>query len=288
MINISKICIVGLGLMGGSLALALRKHPVQVVAVERDEATCAMACREGIVDAATADFAVGVRGADLVVLATPVKTIVALLQKLAQARPDGCMVLDFGSTKVAISAAMAELPPAFQAIGGHPMCGKEMAGLAAADAHLYRQQTFVLCRNGRTTEAVEAAVLGLLHTIGAQPLFLSPDVHDRIVAMVSHVPYLVSAALMHSAAAMEEDNVWPVSASGFRDASRLSGSDPRMMLDILLTNRAAVMAQVAQYQRALAAVSELLQSGDEAGLSAWLAETQRQYVAYRASKAYQA
>ncbi|MDT8306901.1 MAG: prephenate dehydrogenase/arogenate dehydrogenase family protein, partial [Anaerolineae bacterium] len=135
------VAIVGLGLMGGSLALALRPHGVRLVAVEPDEATRRLALEQAVVDRATDVLADGLAGADLVVLAAPVRAILNLLAALPGACPAGCTVLDLGSTKSAVVAAMDRLPPSFAAVGGHPMCGKETAGFAAADQNLYHDQT---------------------------------------------------------------------------------------------------------------------------------------------------
>jgi prephenate dehydrogenase len=280
------ITIVGAGLMGGSLALALRQSNRPPVAdltiVERDPGTRAAVLP--LADRVTADFAAGVLAADLLILATPVRAIIALLGQLARIRPEGCMVLDLGSTKADICRAMAGLPEGFQALGGHPMCGKETAGFASATADLYREKTFILCRQARTTPQVEAAALALLQIIGARPFFLPPEAHDTLVAGVSHLPYLVAAALMQAAFALGDERAWAVSASGFHDTTRLAGSDPRMMLDILLTNKTAVLAQLAGYQETLTAVTHLLQQQDETALAAWLAETQKQQQTYRRLK----
>ncbi len=279
-----RVCVVGLGLMGGSLALALRDHVGELIGVDRHAATRQQALREGVVDIVTDDFGVGVAQADLVILATPVQTILALLEELPASRPSGCLVFDIGSTKTAIGAAMGRLPDTFQAIGGHPMCGKETAGLQAADATLYHNQTFVLARNERTSAEIEALALQLIDLIGANPLFLDAPTHDSIVAMISHVPYLLASGLMHRAAAMNDERVWPVSASGFRDTSRLSGSDPRMMLDILLTNRDSVLTQLAGLQTELGRVADMLAAEDEQALAAWLAQSQQDYLTYRKHK----
>ena len=286
----AKVTIVGLGLMGGSLALALRlaqrmalePHATHLTAVDANPTTRQAAA--WLADAVTADFATGVRDAELVILATPVRSIIGLLGELARLRPEGCMVLDLGSTKADICQAMAALPEGFQAIGGHPMCGKETAGFGAATPDLYREKTFILCRNGRTTTAVETLVLELLDIVGARPLFLPPDLHDTIVAGVSHLPYVVAGTLMRAAYAMGDERAWTVSASGFRDTARVAGTDPRMMLDILLTNKTAVLAQLQRYQAELTDAIALLQAGDEAALAAWLAGTQRQYQEYRTAK----
>ncbi len=273
-----RVCIAGLGLMGGSLALALRGHVAHLVGVEPQPAPRIAALRDGIVDSVTDDFGEGVAKADLVVLAAPVHTIIHLLGQLPAHRPDGCLVLDLGSTKQAVVTAMDELPPTFDAIGGHPMCGKETPGLPAASADLYHDQTFVLCRSQRTTEQMERTALALIDIIGSRPVWLDATTHDDIVAAVSHVPYLLSAALMRVVAGEEQ---WAISAGGFRDTSRLSGSSPRMMGDILQTNRAAVLAALQAVAADLARVEALLAAGDDDGLADWLAEAQVRHAAYR-------
>ncbi len=273
-----RIGIVGLGLMGGSLALALRGHCARLVAIELQTAVRQQALSEGIVDEATDDLAEGVGRVDMLVFATPVRTTLRLLERLPGLRPDGCIVLDLGSTKADIVATMDALPEPFAAIGGHPMCGKESSGLASASADLYEQQTFVLCRSARTTPAAESLALELVAAIGARPVFLQPDDHDRIVAAVSHVPTLASAALMRVVA---DEDEWDISASGFRDVSRLAGSDTRMMLDILLTNRPAILAALQVYRLDLALLAQLLDDGDESALADWLAEARVRFAAYR-------
>ena len=279
-----RICIVGLGLMGGSLAKALNGQVLQLTGVDRHAATRQQALADGALDIVTDDIASGLKTADLVILATPVHSILNILAELPQIRPDGCLVMDLGSTKKEISAAMNALPDSFAAIGGHPMCGKETAGYRAADEELFRGQTFILSRNDRTTRQLETIALSLIELIGAKPLFLPADEHDQLVAAASHLPYLLSAALMHRAAKMEDARVWPVSASGFRDTTRLAGSDPRMMLDILLTNRDAVLPQLAQYIADLESMFKLLDENDEAALYAWLEAAQQAYTAYRRQK----
>lgn len=263
--------------MGGSLAGALRGHVSRLVGVDRDGETVAAALAAGVIDAGTTHLTPTIQTADLIILATPVRAILRLLAELPSARPTGCQVLDLGSTKGAICAAMDNLPPSFAAIGGHPMCGKETAGFAAAAPGLYQGHTFVLCPTARTTPAVTAVAAQVVTWIGAQLLFMSPDTHDQIVALTSHLPYLAAAALMQqtAAAAAAEARIWPVSGAGLRDTTRLAGTDPDMMLDILLTNRAAVLKKLQDFRHGLAQLAELLQNEDEAGLRAWLTHSQQ-------------
>jgi prephenate dehydrogenase len=177
-----------------------------------------------------------------------------------------------GSTKVEICEALQAAPPHIQVIGGHPMCGKEQAGLAAAEPDLYQDCTYVVSPLPRTTESSMHLMLELVQYIGARPLVLEPDRHDRLVAAISHLPYVVSSALVaHVAAVGEQDaQVWDVAASGFRDTSRVAASEVKVMLDILLTNRSAVLAAIEDYQERLAGLHELLEGSDEVGLQTLL------------------
>lgn len=288
--KIKRICIVGLGLIGGSLALALRlaqrtanpHFSLHITIVDTNPETRAAA--ERLADVVTDDLAVGVQDVELVILATPVRIILSCLQQLPALRPDGCMVMDLGSSKANICQQMDLLPNTFAAIGAHPMAGKETAGFGAATVDMFRKQTFILCRTRRTTPELEAVGLELIEHVGANPLFIPPALHDEMVALISHLPYLVAASLMRTADDIEDDRLWPVSASGFRDTSRVSGTDPKMMLDILMTNREMVLKQVAAYQTWLTAVTALLEAKDEDGLFAWLAETQQAHRNYRNHK----
>ncbi len=268
----ATVVIVGLGLMGASLGYDLRGHCRRVVGVVRRPEAVAEALAAGCADEVTLDAEAAVAAADLVVLAAPVRTVLQQIAGLGPLlRPDGILI-DMGSTKAAICRAMNALPPHVQAIGGHPMCGKERAGLAAAEAGLYRGCTFVLCPLPRTRPATLALVHEMIALIGANPLLLEPERHDRLVAAISHLPYLNAASLVaHVMAVAETDpTVWDVAASGFRDSSRVAASDVNMLLDILLTNREAVLAAMTDYEDRLGRLRQVLADGDEANLRALL------------------
>jgi prephenate dehydrogenase len=266
--------------MGGSLALALRPYLEHLVVVDTDPV--ALDAAANIADQATAQFDAVAKEAEFLILATPVRTIIDLLARLPGTRQEGCLVLDLGSTKAAINRAMSVLPHRFQAMGGHPMCGKESGGFGAASGDLFRNQTFVLCRNSRTGPGIEELTLEVIELIGASPLFLEADGHDSLVAVTSHLPYLVAAGLVRAAATVGDERVWQVSASGFHDTSRLSGSDPRMMLDILMTNGPAILAQLEKHQEELADVARWLRLKDERRLEQWLAQAHADHEQYRA------
>jgi prephenate dehydrogenase len=275
------IAIVGLGLMGASLALALQERgrqpdsPLQVgrlIGVARREETVQEALQRGVVDSATTDFAAGVGQADVVVLAAPVRTIIAQLRTQAGAFKPGAVITDLGSTKAEIVRAMDDLPDCLRAVGSHPMCGKEVTGLQAADASLYVNKRWILTRTARSDEASFDLIGRLARTAGAVTLELDPARQDRLVAFASHLPYALAASLVAATdqASLDDPTLWQVTASGFRDTSRVASSDVTMMLDILLTNREAVSGAIRDFQFQLDQLTALLERQDEAGLRAYL------------------
>jgi prephenate dehydrogenase len=278
-----RLAIVGLGLMGGSLAGALRGQCRAVVGVARRRETIDAALAQGLIDRGTTDLASGVRKADVVVLATPVRVILQQLAEIGPLLPEGCLLMDLGSTKAHIVAEMARLPAHVQPLGGHPMCGKEVSGVEAADPALYRERTFILSPLSRTSEATLALGHALVQAIGALPLVLEPERQDRLVATVSHLPYLLACALVATADATTSSDpaAWEIVAGGFRDTSRVAGSDVTMMVDILLTNREEVLKALDTCQAQLRALARLVEAGDEGdlrdALSAIRAERLRMY-----------
>ncbi len=282
-----QVTIIGLGLMGGSLALALRGRVERICVVDRDPATLALAAAREVADLITGDPAEGVADADLVVLATPVRSILELVRVMPGLRPAGCMLLDLGSTKREVCAAMAALPAGFQAVGGHPMCGKESSGFAAAEATLFQGKVFVLSpAGGRSSEGVLAVVRELVAAIGALPIVAPADEHDQIVALTSHLPYLAATLLMALVAERAAENllVWPVSGPGLRDMTRLAGSDPQMMADILATNREAILSELRNYRRGIEDVIARIEANDDVALLTWLTARQRDHSAFRVRK----
>ena len=280
----TRIAVVGLGLMGGSLAGALRGRCRTVVGVARRTETLDVAQARGLIDQGTTDLAGGVQAAHVVVLATPVRAILRLLDEIGPLLPQDCLLLDVGSTKTQIVHRMAALPDHVQPLGGHPMCGKESAGIAAADPALYRGATFVLTPLPRTSPEALSLGRSLVEAIGADPLILPPARHDRLVATISHLPYLLACGLAGAAGevAATDATLWRVAASGFRDTSRLAASDVRMMLDILMTNREAVGQALDTFLDQLQALAAQVERGDEAALRSTLQRIQRARAEWRA------
>ena len=263
------LTVVGLGLMGVSLAGALRGKCAQVIGVARRAEIVETALARGFVDEATTDLRAGVRGADVVVLSTPVRVIVQQLAEIAPHLRPGCVVMDMGSTKKEIIAAMDRLlPEHVQPLGAHPMCGKETSGIDVAEVTLYRERTFILTPSPRTTPETVALGVALAEAVGAKPLVLDADRQDYIVGTVSHLPYLLACALVATAdvTTSKDPAAWKIIAGGFRDTSRVAGSDVTMMLDILLTNRDHVLTAVRECETQLRCLADLVADGDEGKL----------------------
>lgn len=261
--------IVGLGLMGASLALALRSHVEQLVAVEPDPASRQLAVARKIVDEATDDLRAAVKTADTVILCAPVRVILSLVRdKIGSWMRSNTLLIDIGSTKQDICDAMGRLPIGIQAVGGHPMTGKEVSGLEAADPFLYANRPWVICSTRRTTPAARGRALALLEAVGAIPVEMEAERHDKVVAAISHLPYLLSASLVATVRqfSQKDPGVWDLAAGGFRDTSRLAGQDIKMMSDILSTNTQAVATLLAMFRVQLALLETMLISRDESQL----------------------
>ena len=267
------IAIAGLGLMGGSLGLALRGRVQRVIGIARRAETIEQALAAGAIDNGCSTLAEGLAEADIIVLATPVSVILGQIEEIGRlARGDGVrdgvVLIDLGSTKERICAELDSLPAAIQPVGGHPMCGKETSGLDVAEAGLYCGAPFVLSALPRTASQAMARATCLALAVGACPIDLDPVSHDRLAAGISHVPS--PAALVVFAAAndlaQEDAMAWRLAAGGFRSTTRLAGSDDKMMADILLTNRDEVLAQLDRLQAGLAQLTASITTGDEAGL----------------------
>lgn len=262
--------VVGLGLMGASLALALRPTTEKIVGVDPDPDVRQYALKHNIVDIATDDLREAVRFADTVILCAPVRVVVKMLVgSIGSYLRSNTMLMDIGSTKQDICDAMGRLPIGVQAVGGHPMTGKEVSGIEAADAALYINRPWVLCPTRRTTPAARIRALEFVEAIGAVAVEMDADRHDKVVAAISHLPYLISASLVATVqrAADKTPEVWDLAAGGFRDTSRMAASDIRMMSDIISTNTKAVATVLAMFRVQLGILETMLIGEDEQQLT---------------------
>jgi len=276
----AKIAIVGLGLMGGSLALALKGKCAALYGVDPDRATRELAISQNIVDLVDADPASILPLADVVVLAAPVPAIIDLLERLPDLMPNPCVVMDLGSTKAAIIAEMAVLPVRFDPIGGHPICGKERLSLENADRTLYYAAPFLLTPLPRTTARARAASDQIIAAIGARAEILSAEDHDRILACTSHLPFLLSSAL----ALATPPDVAPFIGPGFRSASRLAGTPGSMMLGVVLSNRKNLLIALERLQDELALFTASIAENDAEALMVSLSAAQAAYSKLNGAK----
>ena len=256
----TRVAILGLGLMGGSLALALSGRCRALLAYDPDPATLALASARQIVDIASPDLPAILPQADLVVLAAPVRTTLSLIRQLPSLHPSSAVILDLASTKAEVCRAYEELPARFDPIGGHPMCGKETTGLPNAEAGLYQGAAFALTPLERTSPQARTLAVQVVEAIGARPVWLDAATHDRWAAATSHMPYLLAVALTLAT----QPDVKPLVGPGFRSTSRLASSSARMMADTLHTNQENVLAALALFRGELEQIQAALQQEDEA------------------------
>jgi prephenate dehydrogenase len=260
----TRITIVGTGLMGTSLAMALRGHVAALHGVDLNAEVRALAASHYDTVGTEIPFA----ETDVLILATPARAILKILADVAkQDLPAGFLVTDICGTKAHITAAMEALPDHMLAVGGHPMCGKETAGPAGAEGALFRGKTYVICPNQRSTPAAVAFIENLVATIGAKALVVKPTDHDQAVAFISHMPHILSNTLVNTVERNGHDMPWRLAASGFRDMTRLANGDVTMILDTMITNRESILRALDAYLEQLNLIRDMLASEDYAGLS---------------------
>ena len=259
-----RVAIIGLGLIGGSLGLALKSAGAEVTGFARRPETASQAVNRGVVDRCGDDIASAIKGAEIIVIATPVLAVKDILIEIASHLPKGAIVTDVASTKVDVMTWAGKYLPAKTCfIGGHPMAGKEASGIAASDADLFRGCTYCLVPGDNAKAESQKNLEDMVKSIGARPFYIDAKEHDALVAGVSHLPHLLSVALV---AATVNDPRWPamakLAASGYRDTTRLASGDPRMSRDICLTNRGPILEALDRYINSLNDLRRLISDGD--------------------------
>jgi len=277
---LGKVVIVGVGLIGGSFALALKRagQVREVVGIGRHPEALARALALGIVDSVSESYEEALRGADLVLLAAPVAQTGAILEALLPHLEPQTIVTDAGSTKCdVVAAARAVLNDRVsQFVPGHPIAGSESNGPDAALAGLYQGKKCVLAPLPENAEQDVAKVASAWRACGAVIHTLSPEDHDRVFAAVSHLPHLLAYALVDDIAAKPHaDLLFQYAASGFRDFTRIAGSSPEMWRDISLANRAALLSELDAYLAQLTSMRAMLAAADGVGLQGIYATAQR-------------
>ena len=283
----ATLTIVGLGLIGGSLGLAVRQSNLgyRVVGHDRDHEAATKARKIGAVDAADWNLPAALDGADVVVIATPAQAVESVLRDIAPHLKPGCLVTDVASTKSRVLAWADEiLPVGVSFVGGHPMTGKETAGIGSAEAGLFVGATYCVVAGRRADQATIDRVAALATGIGARPFFVDAAEHDSYVAAVSHLPFLMSTALVNLTAGSA---AWPdlsrLAAGGFRDVTRLASGDPVMHRDICLTNQESILHWLDRLAGELGDLARQIRAGD-AGLEATFATAKKARDAWAASR----
>ncbi|MCS7310604.1 MAG: prephenate dehydrogenase [Armatimonadetes bacterium] len=255
-----RLCIIGVGLIGGSIGMAARERGLakQVVGVGRSAERLQTALQLGAVDQATTSLQEGVSGADMVIICTPVGLIVPTVRLLHQWLPEECVVTDVGSVKSAIvQQATALLGGRF--VGGHPMAGSEQTGVHNARADLFVGSTWALTPTEQTDPDALQKVTAIAEGVGAQVIIADPEEHDRAVALTSHLPHAVALALVHAA----QNTPYPQLIGGsFRDGTRVAASSPELWRDIFLHNREHVLWAIDEFMGELEEVRSAIANED--------------------------
>lgn len=281
-----RVAIIGLGLIGGSIGLALHKAEAaeQVTGYDLGKGVSDRARKVGAIDEPFSALADAVRGAELVILATPIGAMRALLQNIAGAVTPGAVVTDVASTKAqVISWAEEFLPSSVFFVGGHPMIGKELSGVEAADAALFQNRIYCLTPTTRTSATAINKVSTFVESLGARVRFLEPAEHDGQVAGVSHLPFVASVALMSTLASSPAwSDAAMLASTGFRDMSRLAAGNPEMYRDICLTNSEALVRWLNEYIATIDRLRDQIAAHD-ASLDETFAGAQQDRLKWQAS-----
>jgi len=267
---VEKIAIIGTGLIGGSLGMALKKakiNGVEIVAHDKEPSASSKAVRKGAADRSSWNLLATVDKASLVIIATPIMAIREVMEAIGPHLQPHCVVTDTGSSKVQVLAwADQYLPAAVSFVGGHPMAGKEQSGIDAAEATLFQGAAYCVIPGKRASPEAVKSVVGLAELVGARPFFLDAQEHDSFVAAVSHLPLVLSSALVSATAGCPSwREMGRLAATGYRDVTRLASGDPEMNRDICLTNKEnivhwinALIRELQEYRRLLTEANDQL------------------------------
>jgi len=268
-LNDANIAVIGLGLMGGSIALSLKEQCRHLNALDIHLPTLKLAQELEIVHTASSDPVEILANANLVILACPVSSIMDWLNRLPDYIQHPCIILDVGSSKQTIIAAMEVLPENFDPIGGHAICGSENLSLINADRSMFLDAPFVLTPLSRTSDnarsaalQISSASLQIIEILGANPIWLDAEAHDRILASTSHLPYLLSLALILAT----PEEAAPFIGPGFRSSTRLAGTPSSMMLGVLQSNRNNILFTIDHLQTQLSDIKTALLEDDSSQL----------------------
>jgi len=279
-VHFRRLTIIGVGLIGGSLARVCRKKGLadELVGVGRGRKNLELAVELGVIDRWSHEVEEGVDGADGVVLATPMGTIIPLAERMAPHIEAGCLVTDVGSTKASVVEPLERLlQPSAAFVGGHPIAGTEKSGVEASFETLFEGFPCILTPTDRTDTEALARVQSLWEACGMSVVCMGPDTHDTLMAGVSHLPHMVAYALINTVTGLSSNDHDAVaySAGGFRDFTRIAASDPTMWRDICLTNREPLLAMIDRFSGSLAELREAIEGADGEAMQELFAAARR-------------
>jgi prephenate dehydrogenase len=266
------LAIIGTGLIGASVALAAKRSGSwTVIGHDADPGALDAAIARGAIDARAESLADAVGGADLAVVAAPVAALAAEVRAALDASGDGTTVTDVGSTKGAVCSAARG---SARFVGGHPVCGSEARGAEHASAELFDGATWFLTPATETDPVRYRLVHGFVSSLGATPVAIDPEAHDRLVALTSHLPHALANALVNQAGGNRIEGHEPLAAAGgsLRDMTRVAGANPRIWVDIFLENAGPIRDSLAEHRRRVEQLEEALASGDAGFLARWIGE----------------
>lgn len=278
--QIKQIAIVGVGLIGGSFGMALKKRGLaeRIIGIGRSSERLQRAVELGAIDSWSLEIEPGVRDADLIYISTPVGMEIDFIRQIVPLAKQGCIITDAGSTKGDICRGAEEVTVGkVLFVGGHPMAGSEVAGVEAGSPDLFINAAYVLTPTEHTDPDALAVMRSLAEAIGSRVITMSPEAHDRCAAIISHLPHLIAAAIVSLAKSRskQDPQLMDMIAGSFRDMTRVASSSPNLWSDICLTNVEAIHDASESFCGELKDVLEILEAGDRSGFIEWFANAKQ-------------
>jgi len=276
-LRFKRVTIIGVGLIGASLAMALKKAAVvdEIVGAGRTEKNLQRAKELGIIDAYSTSYVKAVNSSELVILASPVGTFRGIVEDIGSRLHKGAIVTDVGSVKGELVIEMERLIPEGRfSVGSHPIAGSDRSGLDYADSELFRGTLTIITPTERTNRDAVETVAALCRAVGASVVLMNPQEHDRVLALTSHLPHVVSYALVNTLSRTNREYI-EYTGGGFRDTTRIASSSPELWADILLSNKDNVLQMIKIYKDRLKEIEDVLKNKDRYRLMVLFEEAKR-------------
>ncbi|MCP4706424.1 MAG: prephenate dehydrogenase [candidate division Zixibacteria bacterium] len=279
-----KVCIVGMGQIGGSIARVLTEKNLvsDVIGYDIDKSITSLAEECGYIDNSAESISKGISKADIIFLATPIRKTIKLLPEIIEQIKSNQIVIDVAGIQSGILEIVSRQSNQINYISGHPIAGNEKIGIKAASSDKFNNALFFLTPTVSTIKEWIDTIVDLIKSIGAKPIIIDPQKHDFLIGLTINLPYLLSLALMNLASNQEDSikDIWQLSGGSFKGATRVASSSPELTLDMFMTNRGNILNILKQFQSELSTITELLSNKDETGLSKRIvqAKAQKEYI----------